>query len=116
MGGVPDQEQPRTVPPRAAARLDREQRDLPPVLEMLHAIGELRDQLGEGLLERFNTGGAQLRVGALGDDVASLPVVEAVQHDRDMTSAEAAHQTLEILWLAGQLEPEYVHGRGGLDR
>jgi hypothetical protein len=47
VGGVPDKEQPPPVPERKAARLDREQRYLLPVLKVLGATRELRYQLGE---------------------------------------------------------------------
>src|SRR5215210_936460 len=113
---VPDEQQPRPVPPRAAARLDREQRRQLPVLQVLDAVGVLRYELREVPVERLDALAAQLGIRALGYDVAGLPVVVAVEHHRDVPPAEAAHYTRGVSLLARQLEPEDVHRRRGLYR
>src|SRR5918997_1928611 len=81
---------------------------------MLDAVGELRYELRETPVERLDALAAQLGIRTLGDDVAGLPVLLAVEHDRDVASADAAHYPLGVILLPGQLEPEHVHRRRGL--
>jgi len=66
------------------------------------------------LPERLYTGVAQLGVGTLGDDVAALPVVAAVEGDRDVSPTEAAYHTLRVVLFSGQTKPEHVHRWRGL--
>src|SRR5918997_2885699 len=81
---------------------------------MLDAVGELRYELRETPVERLDALAAQLGVRTLGDDVAGLPIILAVEHDRDVASADAAHYPLGVIFLPRQLEPEHVHRRRGL--
>jgi hypothetical protein len=83
---------------------------------MLHPIGEFWHELGVGSSERFDPLVAQLGEGAFEDDVAGLPVVEAIERDRAVTATEAAQYALWISLLVGQLEPQYIYRWRGLDR
>src|SRR5829696_313517 len=114
VGGVPGEQQPRPVPARAAARLDREQRCLLPVLQMLDAIRKLRYQLREAPPERPDPLLAQLGEGPFGYDVAGLPVLIAVEQDRNVSPPDAPHRALWVILLPWQLEPQDVHRRRGL--
>ena len=117
MGGVSDEEQPRTVPAPQAIRLHREQRALLPILQVSHAVGELRRQFGDGPTQGRQTGGAELPIAALLYDIADLPVIEVVHQYQQATGAEAKDRAgaLRIVRLSRQVEPEYVHRRRTLD-
>src|SRR5215210_6803864 len=80
------------------------------------SVGEFRYELGEGSPERLDPFGPELGVGALGDDVTGLPVVEVVEQDRDVTPAKAEYRVLRVFLLTRQAEPEDVHRWRGLDR
>src|SRR5215210_1342180 len=81
---------------------------------MLDAIRKLRYQLREALPECFDPLFAQLGKGPFGYDVASLPVLIAVEQDRNVAPPDAPHRALWVTRLPRQLEPEDVHGRRGL--
>src|SRR5919199_5756691 len=110
MGRVADQQQARTVPLAQAARLDGEQRELLPGLEMLHPIGEFRCHCGDGSPERWETGGAQARVAAFGNDVAHLPALAVLHEHQEAAMAQAEdgaglRRVLEATW---EIEPEDI--------
>src|SRR3712207_1902521 len=81
---------------------------------MLDAIRKLRYQLREALPERPDPLLAQLGEGPFGYDVAGLPILIAVEQDRDVPPPDAPHRALWVTLLPRQLEPEDVHRRRGL--
>src|SRR5918997_6733238 len=113
MGRVPYEQEPRPVPRGTEARLHREQRDLAPVREVLQPVRVLGDEARELAPELGYPLVPKLGEGALGDDVTCLPVVVAVEHDRDVTPPEPAHEPLGVARLPREPEPEDVHRRRG---
>ena len=77
---------PGPVPALDAPGLDRQERDLVPVLEGIDPIGELGGQLDDRLAERRQAGIVDLLVATLRDDVGDLPFVATVQ-DRHHVAA-----------------------------
>ncbi len=97
---VADQQQAGAVPARQAVRFDRDQRALFPVVQLVEALGDPRHSRGERSLERLETVGVDLLVDTLGQHVADLPVIRALQHDQPSTHAEAAYYSLRVAVLA----------------
>src|SRR5918994_6585737 len=81
---------------------------------MLDAIRKLWYQLREAPLERPDPLLAQLGEGPLGYDVAGLPVLIAVEQDRNVSPPDTPHRAFWVSLLPRQLEPEDVHRRRGL--
>src|SRR5918993_1456164 len=81
---------------------------------MLDAIRKLRYQLREASPERPDPLLAQFGEGPFGYDVACLPILIAVQQDRNVPPPDASHRAFWVTLLPGQLEPEDVHRRRGL--
>src|SRR5712691_5694748 len=116
MGRITDEEQARPIPAGKAARLDREHRDLLPLLEMIYAISELRQHFDDSLSQFLQASGMYLLIATLWDDVAHLPVISTVEHNQDVVAAKATAGLLWITRLAGQAEPEHIHWWSGLYR
>src|SRR5262245_55962245 len=77
-----------------------------------------RFSFGQAFPNSFYTLRAQCLVLALGKDQTGLPVVIALQNDKNAPlpdtpkSSSGNFRFVRKLW---QAEPEYVHGRSGLD-
>src|SRR5215216_555175 len=81
---------------------------------MLDAILKLWYQLREATPERPDPLLTQLGEGPFGYDVAGLPILIAVEQDRNVAPPDAPHRALWVTRLPRQLEPEDVHRRRGL--
>ena len=116
MSCVADAEQPRPVPSPETVHANGQQLEIIEALDFSRAPLEERRQLFEIVLECGDAPLADVGEGALGDDIAALPVVAAVDHDEDMAEPEAANRLIRIARGARKPEPEHVHGRASILR
>src|SRR5439155_24050205 len=106
MRRVADEQQTRLIPARDAARLDREERKLLPILQRIYPVGQRGQRLGDGPAHGRQTGVVDALVRPLRDDVSHLPLLIAIEHDEDRPIVDYAHAALTILRAARQAEPE----------
>src|SRR5438034_8525354 len=93
MGRVADQQHAGAAPLWYAARFDREQGHLVPVLQMLHSVFDGWRHSGHGLLERLRAGGLQLLIAALKDHIPNLPVVATAEEHNELAVTEVNFPT-----------------------
>src|SRR5439155_5641353 len=107
------------VPALAETRFDRQQRALLPVGQKLDMFDELRLDCGDAAAQFVESGRAQVLITAFWKHIAYLPVVEAIEHNQNVATAEAAKHTgrfPRIFRQAWQAKPKHVHRRRGRHR
>ena len=109
MGGVPDAQQARPVPPGKPVDADGEQLHVLPAANLSHTVGGERRELRHSAPECLEAARVDRLDGSLRDDVAALPVLAAVDHDEDPADVEAPHGLCGIGGSPGEAEPQDVH-------
>src|SRR5579875_3533049 len=111
------QQQPRSVPAFHPAGFHREDGDLFPFCDGLHAVRESWHQFTNVCTQVFQAVGLDLLIAAFGNSVADLPLLAPVELDEDVPLADTqfAVSSLWVSCLARQPKPEYVHGGRVLD-
>src|SRR6266571_1773648 len=105
MGRITDQQQSGTIPPGQAVRLNRKHGHLLPLLQGLQAISPWGLYPRYFLSQCIQASRANLLIPTLGNTVANLPVIIAIEHHQNMTSTNAATGFLRIAWPPGQAKP-----------
>ena len=100
MGSITKQEQTMAIPARQTIGFHREHGDLFPVLQFCHPVSKIWGSLGNRLAQGRESGCTHLMIGALGDDVADLPVILAFEEEQGPSTTEACHQPMRIIGLA----------------
>lgn len=109
MGRITDEQQTQFVPALEAARLDRQDGDLLPLFQLAHSVGQFRHRLRQRLAQMLQASGPYLLVAALRDEIAHLPVVEAVDEHHQEPIAKVATQVLrQVVLPAREPEPEDI--------
>ncbi len=90
--------------------LDGEELDLVPGVDLGGAAGEEGDDALEALAEGGEAVLLDAEEVALGDEVADLEVVAAVDEDDDAAEVDVAEGVFGVVGLAGDAEPEDVDG------
>ena len=88
MGCITDQQDAWSIPARKTIGIYREDRNLPPFLNFLNAVGKGGAYLDNRLTEVLQGGCTYHLVLALGNDIADLPVVGAIKQGYDTLIAK----------------------------
>src|SRR5258706_16135655 len=90
-----------------------------PIGKRLGMGGKARFDLGDAAANRFHTRSAELLILSLREYQSSLPIVVALQKNKDATASDAAERAADDFRLAGQFgkaKPQHIHWRGSLNR
>src|SRR6266700_4753569 len=115
MSRIADEQQTRVMPARKPICLDREQRDLLPLLQSVYTIRHRGHEVCHRFAQRLQTPGMQLLISTLGNNIGDLPVLEAVEERNKMTVSDVFNCVLWIVRSACKSKPEHVHRRRCLD-
>ena len=64
--------------------------------------------------ESIETAPMNLLDRALGNDVAALPIIAAIDRDEDAAGTEASDRLLGVAWLSRHAEPQDIHWRANI--
>ena len=110
MRGVADTQQAGTVPLPQTIDLHRQQLDLLPILQFLHAIAEERSDLQNGFSKCLKPTRLYFRKRVLLDDESGLEIIAAVDEDEDSAKIDVSQELVRIAVVARNTEPENVDG------
>jgi len=116
MRRIPDRQKTGTMPQRQAVDRHSQKADFVKAIYLGNPAAQERRQLSYLGLKRRDISRARCLERALGDHIAALPMIAAIDHYQDATVVNAASRILRIAFLARNLEPEDVHGRSELAR
>ena len=94
-----------------------QQLDVVPAFEFGHPVGEKRRKPADVLAQEASRpcGWSAYLVDSFGNDIAALPVVAAVEHNRASAPVEAPEDARRIARPARQAQPKDVHGRAKVE-
>src|SRR5665213_996303 len=115
MRGIANAEQAGPVPLPQAVDLHRQQLDLLPILQFLHAIAEERSDLENAFSKRLQPRALCFLKGILTDNESSLEIIAAVDQDQCLAVIDGAQELLWISRLAAQAKPEHIDRNAEFD-
>src|SRR5436853_5249723 len=100
MGGITKQEQASSIPTRQTIGFHGEHGNLFPVGEFGHTVSKIWRALGNPLAQGRESGGMDLVIRSLADDVADLPVLFAFEEKQGTPTTKMRHEAMRIFGLA----------------
>src|SRR5690348_15358988 len=116
MCSITNEQQARTVPAQQAARLNRENRNLFPILHLIDPISQLWPGLSNGLSELLQASRAYLLIVTFRNHIAHLPVISTIEMSHHYTWQNTAKRLINITRFPAQAKPEHIHRRRSLNR
>src|SRR5665213_1003516 len=108
MRGIANAKQARTVPLPQAVDLHRQQLDLLPILQFLHAIAQKGGDLENAFSKHFQPTGLDFLKRAFLDDESGLEIIAAVDQDQRLAIIERAQDLFGVARPSAQPKPENI--------
>src|SRR5262245_37778049 len=108
---MPDADEARPIPSLQAVDFHGQQFHFVPAVDFMQPVAQEQEDISDSVAESLEAGMPDLIGGAFRDDVSTLPIVVAVEHNQHPPAFDASYDSSRIAILARYAEPHDVHRR-----
>src|SRR5262245_21556148 len=109
MGGIADAQQARPIPSQQSVDTDRQELYIIPAAQLVHPGGSVRREFYNLVAKNCEVLLAHLLEESFGNDEAALPIVAAIERDKNPSRIEASHGRGRVVRTSTEAKPKNIH-------